>query len=518
MLFEISNMHNFKLLKSGLGDIYFTEPLMKGSLNSFQELINEENLDEFLKRMCSSTGLFSMVIDSKDALILITDRVRSAPIYYRSTTHKVVVSNVFDSLSRDTVPENICIKAREQFLHAGFVIGNSTIDKSIHQVEAGSVVRISKTLPYSITSSRYAELEYDQCGSTQRSFEELDQVVTECFSDLAERANGRQIAIPLSGGYDSRLCAMKLRELGYDNLFAFSYGVRGNKEAKLSQLVADKLNIPWEFIEYTDDFLVQEWDSEGRRAYRDMAFSGCSLPHYQDYFAINRLLERKLIDQSSVLVPGHTADFSSGGHLPSFIFDGDEMSGERLRNHLLEKHFNLWPLPSDFQSMEAELWLGSFPENLSRIAAAQILDDFNMRERQAKFIVNSCRVYDFYGLSWWLPFWDRRFVEFWCNVPLSQKKSRWWYKEYVNTKSKEFGLQNLNNAAENLFRKSGRIVLSKLGVFDMVRRRSASTLWNGHPLNPYVVLGREFAERCTKNGALINGCYTLNLLEETRIK
>ena len=46
---------------------------------------------------------------------------------------------------------------------------------------------------------------------------------------------------------------------------------------------------------------------------------------------------------------------------------------------------------------------------------------FNGYERQAKFIVNSVRVYEFFGYAWRIPLWDRELIDFFLKVPLKYR-------------------------------------------------------------------------------------------------
>ncbi len=46
------------------------------------------------------------------------------------------------------------------------------------------------------------------------------------------------------------------------------------------------------------------------------------------------------------------------------------------------------------------------------------------QERQAKFITNSVRAYEYWGLDWWLPLWDAEYMAFWQHVPLSQRTGK----------------------------------------------------------------------------------------------
>ena len=57
---------------------------------------------------------------------------------------------------------------------------------------------------------------------------------------------------------------------------------------------------------------------------------------------------------------------------------------------------------------------------------------FNVQERQAKFIVNAVRVYEFFGYEWLIPLWDNALFEFWRHVPLSLRYQRRLYFMAVN--------------------------------------------------------------------------------------
>ena len=62
-------------------------------------------------------------------------------------------------------------------------------------------------------------------------------------------------------------------------------------------------------------------------------------------------------------------------------------------------------------------------------SVAEIVEWFEWQERQAKFIANNVRGYEFLGLRWRLPFWDKDLVEWWRSVPLSLRIGRGLFQE-----------------------------------------------------------------------------------------
>jgi hypothetical protein len=88
--------------------------------------------------------------------------------------------------------------------------------------------------------------------------------------------------------------------------------------------------------------------------------------------------------------------------------------------------------------------------------AADQLERWDMNERQGKFICNSVRVYDFFGLAWRLPLFDRELMNFWARIPMSLRVGRRLYFKYVDR------YQNLPVAIPNQDRGPVTSVLIKL--------------------------------------------------------
>ena len=58
--------------------------------------------------------------------------------------------------------------------------------------------------------------------------------------------------------------------------------------------------------------------------------------------------------------------------------------------------------------------------------ASALFEYWDWKERQAKFIINSVRVYEFYQKEWEIPLWDDRLMEFFKKVPVKYR-----YKKYL---------------------------------------------------------------------------------------
>ncbi len=105
---------------------------------------------------------------------------------------------------------------------------------------------------------------------------------------------------------------------------------------------------------------------------------------------------------------------------------------------IFDKHFSLWrslKTPENLKRVEArilkELDLGRDADLTVEELVAQY-EQWEYQERQAKYVINGQRIYDFLGLNWALPWWDREYVEFWRDVPVPIKAGQALYREYLD--------------------------------------------------------------------------------------
>ena len=65
------------------------------------------------------------------------------------------------------------------------------------------------------------------------------------------------------------------------------------------------------------------------------------------------------------------------------------------------------------------------------MADGSLLEYWEWQERQSKFVVNGQRSYDYYGLDWAMPLWEREYMDFWKAVPLAHKMRQGLYVKYL---------------------------------------------------------------------------------------
>lgn len=453
---SVSSRKNLQLK----GNLYLDNKLI--DITTFANILlaadNTVALNELLLRM---NGFYAWIEETPEGVRAAVDHIRSYPLFYALKNGDFFLSDDAEWVRQQVGDEVMDPIAREEFLLAGYVTGKDTLYPQVKQLQAGEYLDArASSSGINVITGRYYRFWHKEPTEYQESQlrEKLEQVTLNAMRRLVEQAAGRQIVIPLSGGYDSRLIASMLKKLNYGNVVCFTYGVPGNREAEYSKKVALALGFKWLFVEYSSDMWREVWRSPKADEYRKIAANHTSLPHVQDWLAIKKLLDGKLIDVNALLVPGHSGDFVAGSHIPDFVFSKKVHSQKDLVKSLAKNHLS--NAPKSGTPFENRNFLNS--RLMDRISAefdgtaaglANLYEMWDWQERQAKYIVNSVRVYDQYKLQWWIPLWDLEFVQFWENVPLSLRKHRSWFKQWISEKFSEHATNNdsrsiLNNASD----------------------------------------------------------------------
>jgi hypothetical protein len=120
---------------------------------------------------------------------------------------------------------------------------------------------------------------------------------------------------------------------------------------------------------------------------------------------------------------------------------------------IMRRHYNISGRPIDDPVTLAETRylitsaLGDLTKYEDRYSAVEAWDYNN---RQAKLIVNSVRVYEFWGYQWWLPLEDRELMDLWCSLPLELRREKKLMKLSVEALSKEL----LKGAEVSIYKKA----------------------------------------------------------------
>jgi len=519
---KLKNNHAFKWeTNEGLS--------VKGNINKEVYMISSNLLNPLIYNKASfesflnnNNQFFSMVFETEKYLYAAVDHLRMYPLFYSVEKGRTYLSDDANWIRQRVKNTEMDELSTTEFLMTGYVTGSDTLYPGVKQLQAGEYLifnRIDKSVEVNSYSNytNSKELSFDK----ETALNELDQIHINIFERLIESLNGRTAVLPLSGGYDSRVIAMMLKRLGYENVICFTYGRPGNWEAKVSKEIANSLDYEWIFVSYTPEKWRKWFASNARKRYFDISNGLTSLAHIQDHMAIEELKDKGLIPEDSVIIPGHTAILSFGGYNQGIG------NVNQLVSAIVKKHYSLWSWSYKKndrfkEKLEEKVYqaIESFENQGHTIENSIYL--WELSERHAKFICNSVRAYEQFGFEWRMPLWEKEMVEFWMTIPQEYRISKNFYKEYFNnqfvTEEKVISKPNTENEVTRLRSFKRKIKKNSLIYNSMINIKKIS-LYNNHSLGWYRIISYpRYLKGLVKGASNINSYLVverIDLLKQT---
>lgn len=392
-------------------------------------LMEVRNINDWCKFLIELQGFYAIVKKNNNFFFAAVDHTRSIPLFYGVKNEVFYISNQAEWVRKKLNEQVFDQVAKEEFQMLGYVLGNRTLYSSVKQLQAGECLAI---VDGELEVKQYYSFKHIEPSffDKDKFFSELNIIAENSIHRLIDYAAGRQIVVPLSGGYDSRLIVSLLKKAGYNNVICFSYGIPKNKESSSSQKIAQALSYDWLFVEYTDAFWKEAWASKEAEQFREFASNHTSLPHIQDWLALQKLKNDPAIRSDAVFAPGHCC---VTGYIPVNIHS-KKMNNSFFYKNIIKTHFNGRPFSLnkilDIERVKKTLCEDKEIKNINEVVSE--IMKFNWQERQAKYITNSVRVYEQLNFDWWLPLWDQEFMMLWEKIPLSDRINRLLYISYVD--------------------------------------------------------------------------------------
>jgi asparagine synthase (glutamine-hydrolysing) len=399
-----------------------------------------EQEELFINGIRQLNGFYAVIKYNDHELWAAVDRVRSLPLFYGKRGQDFYLSDSAEWVRQQIGNTELDYLSQEEFILTGYVTGPDTLFPDVKQIQAGEALIVDDFAEnITVKPIRYYRFihKYEIKRSLEDFLGEHDHVLLKVFNRLIQQVDGRTAVVPLSGGYDSRLIVLMLKRLGYDNVITFSYGHPGNQESETSRKIAELLGLRWIFIPYSDEDWYKWFNSKERGNYWIYSGGLVSVPHNQDWPAVWQLKNNCEIPKDSVFVPGHSADLPAGSrsYKVPYLYRQKGLNTTEIIEAIINYHYSLldWTKSrSEFKPLmmdKIKRTLGNidiFPDS------ASAFESWDIDERQAKFIVNAVRVYEFWNYSWWLPFWDCEYMQFWSSVPVKFRINEAMYKTFVD--------------------------------------------------------------------------------------
>ncbi|WP_315583565.1 asparagine synthase-related protein [Actinomyces viscosus] len=375
--------------------------------------------------LVSHPGRLTAIRVNDDEVVLAQDRLRSWPLFWALEDGadggwRLIVSDDATAMRDALSDPRLDPRARRELLDAGFVSGTDTLLVGVHQTEQGAIVRIDRATGRTRTAS-YALARFSEESDMVVDPEEfsdllltaLDAGMGRVLEELAARPGSPRLVLPLSGGLDSRLLVAWLTLHGaLDRAVAFTYGRPGSREVEVSRKVAEAVGLEWHAVDYVPSDLREAWQTQEAADFLEYSYALGALPHVQDWYALRSLMASGAVRPGDVVLPGHTIvgnmhdehlleepGVTRGQVAKAIIVHHQELQGDQRRAYA-----------DPYRAAKVRDFLALWPFTGSPRDVQSILESYNVRERQTKYINNSMRAYEHLGLEWALPMLD---VEFW---------------------------------------------------------------------------------------------------------
>ena len=416
-------LSKFNWVSSGnchvVGFAWFNSAYFDGQ--GFAKLVADQSLsfEKFSAFAAGLNGQFSVLIANESEIWAFCSQTWSFPLFYRHANTLAEITDEPSSLLTQHVKVNPDSFASRYFTIFGVTPANQTLLHKVFQVLPAELIKISanKTERFSIGIND-DETHSEEQITPEDAYQKISRVFERHLSVFANRL----VLLPLTRGYDSRLLACLLKKYDYKNVVCATWGRNNNIELATAKRVADSLGFPHVFIDYSEEvkhgFTTEKVFSD----YIGYAGHYSSMPYLQDYFAVRKLKAEGIIDDKTIVMPGHPGDFLRGSHLePRY----QNASIESLTTGIIEKFGSALPI----QRNERNELKGFIAENFfdSRKPLWNRFETWDLIERQSKFIGNSVSVFSFFGIDARMPLFDNEMLGFFKCLSFEQKSGAAFY-------------------------------------------------------------------------------------------
>lgn len=419
------------------------DAFINGKLFSSTELAKKisaiDDKSELKEILGQARGFFSILHDLGDRIFLAVDHIRSWPVYY-ATTDEIYISDSAEWVHEIGANRGYDPVAATEYLFTSYVPGSKTLSRDVKQVQAGEIV----TLHGDQSDQRTVRESYFVHNPADSSIEietaDLDRIVTEICSDLIEYADGRTILLGLSSGYDSRLIALVLSRLGYDNVVTYTTDTASGSSSDIPVARSVATDLGYEHLEIrydNSDFEFFERSERLQEFVRDIGF-------LSEYPQVHKLVEHEKLTAAGISpedvvhVMGHHA-LGGATQIPRRVAEQDTVTRTEFFDLLWKFHYSNWnePAGSRWRELFEGYILDRGPSNLysnrtveASPGAVSGLELWYWQERLPKYLT-ARREYASLGYDSWNPLLDRRFYDFLEGTSHRSRVGKRVLKEYV---------------------------------------------------------------------------------------
>ncbi|NCC98529.1 MAG: asparagine synthetase B family protein [Bacteroidia bacterium] len=389
-------------------------------LSLFSDIQTEK---EFSKKLKQLNGIFQVIVETSEGVLAAGDIAGTNPLYYRNYNNKCFLSD--DAYSLLKTDEKIYKDAATDYTNLNYTLHSNTLINGIHRIEPMTYARISdnRVIASSYYSYRIYKNEINNIDIQYR----FSVALLNVFGRLIKYINGRQVIVPLSGGYDSRLIVAMLYRLNCKNIICYTIGDENSEEFEIAKTVAKRLGFKHYCID--NKLMATKCDLSKDAEFLEYCKYVGQLSNKIwtfDFLPVRWLKEQGIAESDAIFIPGHSGDCLAGSH----------SSKNHITQHSTRSYMAL-------KIMEDESFLGrnkalqnkiiKLLQKKEKTLTTSNFDNFVIKNRLAKYINTATRVYSYFGFDIALPFWDIELMNFFKTLHPSLKKNQKFYHNYLDS-------------------------------------------------------------------------------------
>lgn len=375
-----------------------------------------------LTRMCKAlNGIFAVIVHKDDFLAIGMDLTRVYPVFYAYQGGEwCITDNPYHLLTA----QSLCSKrACKHIRSLDTVFATETLVEGIKKMAVAEVRDLQADGSSFAACYFHYTIFRKECSDL--TSQALYGVLKASVKRLITVAAGRQIVMPLSAGYDSRIVITLLKECGYPRVLTFTMGTEATQsECHVASKVAQTLGYPHYKLNLHN--IAQSLDYKDFDAYVQHLGALSNFCWTSEYVCFKHLKQQGLIENDAVVVPGHAGDFFAGIELSKAqVTEKDSFTtlAIRLLCTAFESKTSWCLLPQVRRQLKQQAVWGDYSPALYL--------DFVFRNRLSQFASNSARAYTFYGHQVAFPLWDTEFLQAMRQLSFSQLRHCALYKTCV---------------------------------------------------------------------------------------
>ena len=375
----------------------------------------------------------------KQEYYVFTNRLGTYHAYYLSQGGQNVISTYYLGLAKSVIDKRLDWEGITGFMAMGFFPGTTTHLEGIAVFENASCYKFNDKIEL-IEHKKYYDWNYEPVHTSHSDLlDEFNCILSTC---LAHATDNKRIALPISGGLDSRtITGCITSNPSYKSLWAFSYGYTAKSaENKIASKIATARKI--DFNSFTvPNYLFENIDNIADSVELFQYIDGT-----RQAFMIDRLAEE--------------CDTVIGGHWGDVWFDDaciDGMSEESYFNNKIVKNGSKWllkeicepyyPKHKDFLHNYFNGWMSKYRHIKDIDYKIKI---FKTEQWSFRWTVSSLRMYQDAVMPI-LPFYDSRIVDFFSKVDTGLLKGRALQVEYIKKYHSDLAKVKWQEYDSNLF-------------------------------------------------------------------